>query len=244
MIKMKTVLFSIMWVGLAVLLATGCQKKESSIKKIKEITLSEENQKYIDKQGEALDDSKDARTASVDYGDGVVVSLSVPKGWRTDSSQSDVNKEYSSISAYHYDYPQYDLDVEIDDAEGDYKFLKKLGKKIDTLDVYNIYYDIKSIKKQFQKVYQTFLKKEEYPKWLNVSFGNTTLNGQCYITAKGQEKNNNKKQEEKGKYRYITFYKGKMLKFDFTAKNPKIDESVTAIFDSIMQTVTYGQQDE
>ena len=93
-------------------------------------------------------------------------------------------------------------------------------------------------------MYETYLKKEESPKWLNVSFGNTSLNGQYYITANGQGKNNNKKQEEKGKYRYITFYKGKMLKFDFTAKNPKIDESVTAIFDSIMQTVTYGQQDE
>ena len=237
----KKILFHVVYVCLAIILITGCQKEKTNIKKIKDISISEENQKYIDTKKKKMDNSKDDRTASIDYGDGVAVSLSVPEGWGTDSFQSD-NKEYSSISAYHFDYPQYDLCVEIDDAEDqDYNELsKKFGNKIDTLDAYNM----KPIKKEFEKMYETYLKKEESPKWLNVSFGNTSLNGQYYITANGQGKNNNKKQEEKGKYRYITFYKGKMLKFDFTAKNPKIDESVTAIFDSIMQTVTYGQQDE
>lgn len=236
MIKKKNVLFRMMGISLAVLLATGCQNKESGIKKIKEITLSEEYQKSIDKNEKAIDDGTDARTASVDYGDGVVVSLTVPKGWNAESYTKD------SINAYHFDYPEYNLYVEIDDAEDrNYnKLSQKFGKKIDTLDAYNV----KSIKNQFEKIYETFLKKKEYPKWLNVSFGNISINGQYYITAKGHEKNNNKKQEEKGKYRYITFYNGKMIKFDFTAKNPKIDESVTAIFDSIMQTVTYEEQDE
>lgn len=241
MIKTKRMLLHVMCIGLAIFLVTGCQKSSSGVKKIKDISISKEDQKTIERiVGDRNEEDK--RTGTVDYGDGIGISVTVPEGWDLDLDESDDNKEHSKIRAYHFDYPEYDLLAEIDDAEDkDYKSLSdKFGKKIDTLNADNV----KSIKKQFEKSYGTYLKKQGYPRWLDVSFGNTTLNGQYYITVQGQEKKKSKKHEGKGKYRYITFYKGKMFKFEFTAKNPKIDGSVTAIFDSIMQTVTYEKQDD
>ena len=241
MTNVKRTLLHVMCIGLVLILITGCQKNSSGIKKIKDISVSKEDQEKID-EAKGIEKELNTRTGTVGYGDGISISLTVPEGWGLDPYESDNHKDYSEIRAYHSDYPEYDLLVGIDDAEDkDYKYLSdKFGKKIDTLNADNV----KSIKKQFEKSYGTYLKKQGYPRWLDVSFGNTTLNGQYYITVQGQEKKKSKKHEGKGKYRYITFYKGKMFKFEFTAKNPKIDGSVTAIFDSIMQTVTYEKQDD
>lgn len=239
--NIKKTLFHVMCIGLAIFLVTGCQKNSSGVMKIKDISLSEEAQETIDQLTE-FHKTEDKRTGTVDYGEGIKISMNVPEGWSLDVYQSDDNKEYSEITVYHFDYPEYNLDVRIDDAEDEdcQALSDKYGKKIGTLNADNV----KSIKKQFEKSYGTYLKKDIYRRWLDVSFGNTTLNGQYYITVQGQEKKKSKKHEGKGKYRYITFYKGKMFKFEFTAKNPKIDGSVTALFDSIMQTVTYEKQDD
>lgn len=240
MINRKRLFVSATFLSLAVFLITGCQQQGSGIKKIKDITVSKEDQEAIDERVKDLKQIEEDRIGSVDFGGGVVISLQVPEGWDADSYPSDVNKEYSNISAYHFDYPVYDLTVEIDDAEDkNYKELSdKYAKKINTLSADNI----GSIQKEFEKSYETYLKKQAYPKWSCVSFGNTTINGQYYITVMGKEKKKDKKHEGKGMYRYVTFYKGKMFKFEFTAKNPQIDDAVTAIFDSIMQTVTYEKQ--
>ena len=199
MINRKRLFVSATFLSLAVFLITGCQQQGSGIKKINDI------------------------------GGGVVLSLQVPQGWDADSYPSDDNKEYSDIRAYHFDYPVYDLTVEIDDAEDkNYKELSdKYAKKINTLSADNI----GSIQKELEKSYETYLKKQAYPKWSSVSFGNTTINGQYYITAMGKEKKKDKKHEGKQKKERSVY-----------ERNPQIDDAVTAIFDSIMQTVTYEKQ--
>jgi hypothetical protein len=186
MINWKRLFVSATFLSLAVFLITGCQQQGSGIKKIKDITVSKEDQEAIDERVKDLTQIEEDRIGSVDFGGGVVISLQVPEGWDADSYPSDVNKEYSDIIAYHFDYPVYDLTVEIDDAEDkNYKELSdKYAKKINTLSADNI----GSIQKEFEKSYETYLKKQAYPKWSCVSFGNTTINGQYYITVMGKEK--------------------------------------------------------
>ena len=79
MINRKRLFVSATFLSLAVFLITGCQQQGSGIKKIKDITVSKEDQEAIDERVKDLKQIEEDRIGSVDFGGGVVISLQVPE---------------------------------------------------------------------------------------------------------------------------------------------------------------------
>lgn len=71
MINWKRLFVSATFLSLAVFLITGCQQQGSGIKKIKDITVSKEDQEAIDERVKDLTQIEEDRIGSVDFGGGV-----------------------------------------------------------------------------------------------------------------------------------------------------------------------------
>lgn len=227
---------TIVSLSLIAIIMTACEK-EVTITPGEKIVLSDEEQKQVNEMYETFNNTYKNLMGTSEGGEGkasfgnVDVTVSFPTGWKISSEF----KEY--LSAYHSSYPKYDMQVETDEIYNkDYDDLtKKYIKKYKELNSQNI----KKTGKDLKKDYEWNLKHRGYPNWEKIEWEDKKLNGQYYIAAKGKIKASDEKHVGKGIYRYITIYNGKLLRFTFTAKDPKIDGSVTAIFDSIIQTVRY-----
>lgn len=227
---------AIVVLSLITIIMAACGKEETIIPG-KKITLSDEEKRQADEMVTAVKNEYNSLMGRDEGGKGymafgnITVSISCPQGWKVFAE----SKDY--LRAVHGSYPILDLQVETDEIYNkDYDDLtKKYIKKYEEFNSQNI----KKTGKDLKKDYEWTLKHREYPKWQKVEWEDKKLNGQYYITAKGKIKASDKKHVDRGIYRYITIYNGKLLRFTFTAKDPKMDGSMTAIFDSIIQTVTY-----
>lgn len=229
---------AIIGVSFVAIIMTACGK-EVTITPGKEITLSDEEKKEAEQMYDTFHNAYQNLMGRDEGGEGstsfgnITVSISCPQGWKVDTE----SKEY--LRAVHDSYPKYVLQVETDDILNRHydDIANKYVKKIKQFSSRNI----KKEGKAFKRDYEWNLKHRGYPNWETVQFGSKELNGQYYMTAKGKLKAASEKHVGRGIYRYITICNGKMLRFTFTAKDPKIDGSVTAIFDSIIKTAAYGK---